>query len=445
MRGMLRRETLAGIAAGIVLGMFIPAALPHVVVAMDAGWDQYGGGAARTHEADGPYGLALYRRWGTVLPGAAHSPAAISGDCLYVGCDDGCVYALDLDTGVQRWRFEPENGARIRSGPAVGEGVVVTAAADGYVFGIDRESGVEKWRFRAGLSVTSSTAVAGGRAVVAAYDGRICSLSLADGRLLWDFVIPGDLISASPAVGGGLVFVAALGTGEGGGAVYALDEATGAVKWKTPLQGWLGNSVVFSGGRVVVAATGFKTGGLYALDAQSGTVLWGPVRGASNQWSGPAVSGDTIYAGNTGWLYAVDLETGAIRWQWKAPVVTRESGKRTYQHDALVRPPVVSGGRLYTGTYFEVPGPDAIYVLSAVTGEELWRNEIPWRVGSGPVGGRRGLIVGGTGGELEAWSPVALIVNGKNVQFEDVSPVIIEGRTWAPCRALFEAAGFKVA
>ncbi|MGE5542726.1 MAG: PQQ-binding-like beta-propeller repeat protein, partial [Bacillota bacterium] len=314
----------------------------------------------------------------------------------------------------------------------------------GYVFGIDRESGAEKWRFRAGLSVTSSVAVAGGRAVVAAYDGRICSLSLGDGQLLWDFVVPGDLISGSPAVGGGSVFVPALGTGEGGGAVYALDEATGAVRWKTPLQGWLGNSVAFGGGKVVVAATGFKTGGVYALDAGSGTLLWGPVRSANNQWSSPAISSDTIYLGNTGWLYAIDLDSGQFRWQWKAPAVTRKSKNRTYQHDALVRPPVISGGRLYASTYFEVPGPDAIYVLSAATGKELWKNEIPWRVGSGPVGGRGGLVIGGTAGEMEAWSPVALTVNGETVQFEDIGPVIVEERTWAPCRARFGSAGVWV-
>jgi len=378
------------------------------------------------------------------LPAAVHSPAAISGGRLFVGCDDGRVYALDLDTGVRCWEFAPENGARVRSGPAVAEGVVVAAAANGFVYGLDESSGEERWRFRAGLSVTSSVGISGKQAFVAAYDGRVCAVSLARGELSWDFVIPGDFIAGSPAVGGGRVYVAALGTGEGGGTVYALDETTGAVQWKTPLQGWLGNTAAFAGDRVVVAATGFKTGGLYALDSKTGAILWGPVRGASNQWSSPAVSADTVYAGNTGWLYAVDLGTGALKWRWKAPVASRRSGGRVSQYEALVRTPVISGDRLYIGSYFEIPGPDEIHVISSETGEDLWSNEIPWRAGSGLSVENGNVIIGGTGGEIEAWSPVDLIMNGKGVQFQDIGPVLLEGRTWVPCRAMFEAAGFTV-
>ncbi|MCR4399029.1 MAG: PQQ-like beta-propeller repeat protein, partial [Firmicutes bacterium] len=250
-----------------------------------ASWNQYGGCASRTHFAGDLTGLALYRRWRVVLAGGVHSPAAISGGAVYVGCDDGGLYSLDLVTGDQDWCFRPENGARIRSGAAVAEDVVVAAAADGVVYGIDRATGTEKWRFRAGLSVTSSVALSGDRAVVTAYDGRICSLSLRDGSLIWDYVIPGDFISASPTVGGGAVFAAALGTAESGGAIYALDEATGSLRWKTQLPGWLGNAAALCGENLAVVSSGHKTGGLYLLDARTGDIVWGPVRGENNYWS----------------------------------------------------------------------------------------------------------------------------------------------------------------
>lgn len=407
-------------------------------------WEQYGGGAERNHSTANLNALALYRRWRTVLPGPVHSPAAISGGTVYVGCDDGRLYALDFRTGEERWVYAPENGARIRSGPALSVGLVVAAAADGVVYAVDAASGTEKWRLRAGLSVTSSIAISGDRVIVAAYEGRVCSVSLSSGAVQWDYVIPGDFVSGSPVVGGGMVFVSGLGTGQGGGAVYALDEVTGALRWKTPLPGWLGNTMALSGDRLAVAASGFKTGGLYLLDANDGAILWGPVRGPNNYWSAPAASADTVYAGNTGWLYAVDIQTGSLKWTWKGPSVTRKVGTRTSRFEALIRTPVVSGDRVYAAAYYEVPGPDEIYVISAASGETLWENPIPWRVSSDMAGEDGNLFLGGASGEFEAWSGVGLVVNGKAVEFGDVAPVLVEGRTWVPVRALFESAGFRV-
>ncbi|MGE5542771.1 MAG: hypothetical protein ACM3WT_07020, partial [Bacillota bacterium] len=82
--GMLKRKivaavaagTIAALAAGLAPVMIARAMAPGEVPVIDGEWSQYGGGAARTHEGAGPDGLALYRRWGTVLPGPAHSPAA---------------------------------------------------------------------------------------------------------------------------------------------------------------------------------------------------------------------------------------------------------------------------------------------------------------------------------------------------------------------------------
>lgn len=408
------------------------------------GWHQYGGSAARTHEAAGAYGLALYRKWCANLPAGVYSIPATGAGAIFVGCDDGALYSLDASSGAQRWSFKPESGAKFRSAPAYQGGFVVAASADGTVYCVDASSGIEKWRFPAGLSVTSPLAVSGDSALVASGDGRVLRIRMADGQPVWQYAMQGEFMSSAPCAGGGAVFVTTLGTRAEGGWVCAIDENTGALRWRTQIPGWLGNTVTFSDGKVIVASTGFKTGGVYCLDAAGGSLLWGPLCGDNNYWSPPAVSGGKVFAGNTGWLYCADLSTGAVLWRWQAPSVTRKAGRRAQQYEALVRTPIVSGSRVYVNTCFEVPGPNDVFAVSALTGATLWRNEIPARPGSGLCAGDDSIVLGGAGGEVLALSPVSVFLNGVRVAMDDSPPLILESRTRLPCRALFEAVGFRV-
>ena len=135
-------------------------------------------------------------------------------------------------------------------------------------------------------------------------------------------------INGTPIVADGCVFV-----GSGGGVVYALDQATGAVQWKRSLdapQPGLGGAIVgapaVANRKVYVLVD--QTGGPYAvaLDEGSGAVVWrsAPVttypgsyaNAASALYKGllfmgfSAPEGDS--AGQGGWGL-IDTSTGAIR------------------------------------------------------------------------------------------------------------------------------------
>ena len=56
----------------------------------------------------------------------------IVGERVFVGSADGNLYALDLETGHERWRFEA--GAGFYASPAIGEGVLVIGTDDGMVY-----------------------------------------------------------------------------------------------------------------------------------------------------------------------------------------------------------------------------------------------------------------------------------------------------------------------
>jgi outer membrane protein assembly factor BamB len=53
---------------------------------------------------------------------------------LYIGSDDGKIYALNASTGQQKWTF-PTGGA-VRTAPTVANGVLYVGSNDGSVYAL---------------------------------------------------------------------------------------------------------------------------------------------------------------------------------------------------------------------------------------------------------------------------------------------------------------------
>lgn len=64
--------------------------------------------------------------------------AVANGDFIYVGCDNGRLYAVSAQGGKNVW--EVETGGPIRSSPAISEGVVYVGSEDGHLYAIGESS-----------------------------------------------------------------------------------------------------------------------------------------------------------------------------------------------------------------------------------------------------------------------------------------------------------------
>lgn len=113
--------------------------------------------------------------------GPIRSSPALAGDRLYVGSDDGNLYAVDATSGMVVWSF-PTNGPIISS-PAVAIGaaepVIVVGSIDGNVyFLLDAgDSATLMAMFTIGAPVRSSPAIgADGTIYVGADDGRLYAI-----------------------------------------------------------------------------------------------------------------------------------------------------------------------------------------------------------------------------------------------------------------------------
>jgi hypothetical protein len=108
--------------------------------------------------------------WSFARAGPVYSSPAVANGMVYVGSDDGNVYALDSATGTEQWSLA--TGFGVVSCPAVASGVVYVGSADGNVYALDAATGVKSWLFATGSLVFSSPAVASGVVYVGSSDGK---------------------------------------------------------------------------------------------------------------------------------------------------------------------------------------------------------------------------------------------------------------------------------
>lgn len=128
---------------------------------------------------------------------------------------------------------------------AAGGRVFYGSSADDSVRALDARTGRELWRFTAGAPVRFAPHIADGRCYFASDDGRVFCVTAAEGRPVWSFdaapevrMLPGNerMISRWPCRSGvlvadGVVYVTAGMWPSEGVYFYALDAATGKVRW----------------------------------------------------------------------------------------------------------------------------------------------------------------------------------------------------------------------
>lgn len=162
--------------------------------------------------------------------------------------------AVTPETSQQLWLTKPSGMKDVRlTAPVAAGNLVLLAGSDGIVRALDVETGNEKWKAFTGGEIRISPTVWNVWVLVGSGDGWVYSFEAATGKLLWRFraapverKIPvyGQLLSTWPAASGVLVedgtaYVAAGLVNYDGTYVYALDPATGKVKWCNDTSGHL--------------------------------------------------------------------------------------------------------------------------------------------------------------------------------------------------------------
>lgn len=326
-----------------------------------------------------------------------------------------------------RWRFK--TGNKVRSTPAIYEGLVIFGSNDGSVYAVEESGGKQRWVFPTGGPVSSSPAVAEGVAYIQSGEGKVYALDAKTGKQRWSFAVgsnlPGpkefrqwDFYLSSPAIAEGKVFV-----GAGDGKFYALDAATGKQLWSFATTGRIRSTAAVHAG---VVYFGSMDGNLYALNAATGKQNW-KFKTAGSQYfplgevqSSPVVADGGVYFGSRdGNLYALDAANGAVRWK--------------FSHDGswVIGSPALAKGVLYVGSS------DARFVqaVDAKTGKENWHQKTNDNVFSSAAVIGNQVVFADWNGAI-AWRDITTGKTVSGLLVEDrinSSPVVHEGTVFFGC------------
>jgi len=277
----------------------------------------------------------LKPKWKVDTGGRIRSTPAVVDGSVYFVSDDGFLYRVTKSDGSRSWRFDLHSAGIERvlpslyppyaydylsSSATVHRGMVFVGSANGTLYAIDAATGQEKWRFETGGRIRSTPKVHQKRVYFGSWDHHLYALDLETGKQLWRFDT-GGIVQASPAIGDGRIYI-----GSRNPKVFALDAATGEPVWEFEHTdgSWVESSGIYVDGVLYVGSSDALT--LFAFDGATGQVKW-KYRTGGWSWCTPSISGETIYIGSISafpyyfegitlerGLHAVDLNTGKARW-----------------------------------------------------------------------------------------------------------------------------------
>ncbi len=154
-------------------------------------------------------------------------------------------------------------GGQMFAPPAAAQGMLYIGAEDGTLYAYDLASGTTKWTFTTGDKITAAPVVDANRVYVGSWDQYVYALDAADGgRLIWK-ANTGGCIFAAPLLADGTLYVC---TREG--KVFAIDAETGEEKWRDESGGPTRFSATISDGALFVPSDNRKLVAYRAADGK---------------------------------------------------------------------------------------------------------------------------------------------------------------------------------
>lgn len=282
------------------------------------------------------------------------------------------LYALDANTGHQRWGFPLFDN--YDTSPVIADGLVFVGGSDGLgdgvLFVLDAATGRPHWTtgIAVGGTGASSPAVASGVVYAPSDGGNVSAIDIKTGSEIWPF-FAFDHFFESPFVSNGIVYIG------GAGGLYAIDAKSGLSKWIDYVgPGGVTKMLVVNGIAYIETSDGSHNFVL-AYQATSGQRLWAFSPGDSEPLDSLlTVNGDSVFFTYNDQVYALNAGTGRLRW-----AINVGPGSIAGDGAAGVTSPIVANGVVY------VSGPDIkihtskLFALDAATGKQRWAISVSGR------------------------------------------------------------------
>ncbi len=229
-----------------------------------------------------------------------------------------------------------------------------------------------RWFFTVDTS-PNAFGVSGSTVYVGGFDG-FYALDAASGAIKWHTVQLSPASSAPASIlpiTGDVIYVPASG-GLGASTYGAINSADGTIRWNAPLGV---DTVALSppcvtSTAIYVNANNLNDGRVYALRSSDGALLWQTKIADKNldALSAPTSVGDLIVAGSDdGALYALEAQSGAIRWRYQTIGKIQSS-------------PAIADGLIYVGS-----SDTYLHAVDVASGTARWKAKTDEAVNSSPT------------------------------------------------------------
>ena len=343
-----------------------PAQAPAPATDASSAWPMYQRYATHNAVFDTP---KLHANWQSQLGDRINAGFALNGGTLYAASFDHKLYALEAATGKILWSAATDDV--LMSTPVFAQGLIIVGSGqNGFLKPLDGSSqvwgrpqgngvfafsldGKPVWTFHTVGENMPSPAIAGDTVVFGNGDAHAYALDLATGKLKWQKPLAGAVTMASTAIDGGAAFVSSCHNAPYYCETRALDLRDGHTLWTNP-NGGSDCAPTVADGLVFVNSnrndeTRFHTGGVdivAAIDETTGQTRW-TYAGEPGPYTFPVTNERQIAAtfadgvlyqpiGNTSNVIAFEARTGKVLWNLRTWANVKMS-------------PLITGGRVYFG------------------------------------------------------------------------------------------------
>ena len=230
------------------------------------------------------------------------------------------LHAVDIETGRELWRWEPE--MRALSAPALMDGILWTVGDGNQLWTVDAGSGQAEPSVQLeGQRHIVAPTVSGSLLIIPSRGPFLQAIDTTGHQVLWQYQHPTSAWAGTPLVNDNLVIAPFTD-----GSLTALDANTGAVRWAKPSSGRHLPPLASDGKHLFVGGRR----GLEALNMQDGEPIWH--MDSPRRVSAPPLLYRTviIVAGHDHIVRGLDVGTGREQWRWE--------GKRGFEIAPAITP-----------------------------------------------------------------------------------------------------------
>ena len=334
-------------------------------------WPIFRGNPALTGVATDTLPLKPALLWTFKTGGPVKSSPVIGDGRVFIGSDDGNLYAVNFLNGKQVWSFKAGSG--VEAPPLLSGHSVFAGSMDGVFFALDAGIGSLLWKVKTGDKILASANVVSrpdgaARILFGSYDFKLRCLDVGNGATNWLFESGYYINGACAVADGRAVF------GGCDAMVHVLQLDDGKQISQTGAGAYIGASITLAGNR---AYFGDYEGQFHCVDLAGTNVVWHFHDQDAPFLSSAAVTDDrVVLGGDDKTLHCLNRVDGKSLWSFPTQGRIESS-------------PVVAGDKVVFGS-----DDGRVYLLSLQDGRQLWSYDTGQPVeSSAAVAGNR-IVIG---------------------------------------------------